>query len=76
LLVMEIISTRKVGKRVSLSREFTEYIGNETGNGFAGQNGAGNVQVRVGPGMASQVRMGPGMASQVRMGPGMASLVV
>ena len=39
---MEIISTRKVGKRVSPSREFTEYIGNETGNGFAGQNEAGN----------------------------------
>jgi hypothetical protein len=39
---MEIISTRKVGKRVSPSREFTEYIRNETRNGFAGQNGAGN----------------------------------
>jgi len=39
---MEIISTRKVGKRVSPSREFTEYIGNETGNGFAGRNRAGN----------------------------------
>ena len=34
--------TRNVGKRASPSREFTEYIGNETGNGFAGQNGAGN----------------------------------
>jgi hypothetical protein len=39
---MEIISTKKVGKRVSLSREFTEYIKNETGNGFVGQNRAGN----------------------------------
>jgi hypothetical protein len=38
---MEIISTRKVGKRVSPSREFTEYIGNETGI-FVGQNGARN----------------------------------
>ena len=27
---MEIISTRKVGKRISPSRVFTEYIGNET----------------------------------------------
>jgi hypothetical protein len=62
---MEIISTRKVGKRVSPSREFTEYIANETGNGFAGQNGAGNAQVRMGPGMASQVRIGPGIASLV-----------
>jgi hypothetical protein len=44
LPAIEIISTRKVGKRVSPSRVFTEYIGNEneTGNGFAGQNGAGN----------------------------------
>jgi hypothetical protein len=31
---MEIISIRKVGKRVSPSRGFTKYIGNETGNGF------------------------------------------
>ena len=35
---MEIISTRKVGKRVSPSREFTEYIGNETQNGFTSKN--------------------------------------
>jgi hypothetical protein len=44
LPAIEIISTKKVGKRVSLSRVFTEYIGNEneTGNGFAGQSGAGN----------------------------------
>ena len=42
MLTIEIISTRKVRKRVSPSREFTEYIRNETGNSFAGQNGAGN----------------------------------
>jgi hypothetical protein len=42
---MEIISTRKVGKRVSLSREFTKYIRNKTRNGF---------QVRIGPGIASR----------------------
>jgi len=55
LPAIEIISTRKVGKRVSPSREFTDYIGNETRNGFVGQNGAGNAQVRMGPGMASLV---------------------
>jgi hypothetical protein len=71
---MEIISTRKVGKRVSPSREFTEYIGNETGNGFAGQNGAGN-------GFAGQNGAGNSFAgqngarnAQVRMGLGMRRL--
>jgi hypothetical protein len=54
---MEIISTRKVGKRVSPSREFTEYIGNETRNDFAGQNRAGN-------GFAGQNRARNGFASQ------------
>jgi hypothetical protein len=34
LPAMEIISTRKVGKRVSPSRVFTEYIGNENGTGL------------------------------------------
>jgi hypothetical protein len=56
---MEIISTRKVGKRVSLSREFTEYIRNETRNDFAGQNGARN-------GFASQNRARNGFAGQNR----------
>jgi hypothetical protein len=42
LPAIEIISNRKVGKRVSPSRVFTKYIGNETRNSFAGHNGARN----------------------------------
>jgi hypothetical protein len=48
---MEIISIRKAGKRVSPSREFTEYIGNETQNGFTSENET-RTSLRVGIGMA------------------------